>query len=190
VVIWLVVAVAVVAAGGMWLVVSAIWPAPPSLPVAVSRLHASARSRASFVPLDPADHGWSVSVGRWLVQRLKVSALADEQTASDLELLQRPLEVHAGTSALAAITGALAGPLLWAVAESTGMTLPFVLPLWAMIVGAVVGWFTPRLVLRGEAAQARSDFRHALGAHLDVLVLLLAAQDGPEGAMDRAAQTG
>ena len=46
------------------------------------------------------------------------------------------------------------------------------------------------MVLRGEAAQARSDFRHALGAYLDVLVLLLAAQEGPEGAMDQAAQAG
>jgi len=45
-------------------------------------------------------------------------------------------------------------------------------------------------VLRGEAAQARTDFRHALGAYLDVLVLLLAAQEGPESAMDIAAGAG
>ena len=128
-------------------------------------------------------------VAGWCVDS-KSSVLADEQTASDLELVQRPLEVHAGTSALAAVTGALAGPLLWAVASSTGTTLPFGLPLWVSVVGAVVGWFTPRVVLRGEAVQARTDFRHALGAYLDVLVLLLAAQEGPEGAMDQAAQAG
>ena len=45
-------------------------------------------------------------------------------------------------------------------------------------------------MLRAEAAQARTDFRHALGAYLDVLVLLLAAQEGPESAMDLAAQAG
>ena len=39
-------------------------------------------------------------VGRWLVRHAKATTLADEQTASDLELLGRPLEVYAGTRAL------------------------------------------------------------------------------------------
>ena len=71
-----------------------------------------------------------------------------------------------------------------------GTRLPFVVPVWVMLFGAVVGWFLPRLLLRAEAAEARTDFRHALGAYLDVLVLLLAAQEGPESAMDLAAQAG
>ena len=45
-------------------------------------------------------------------------------------------------------------------------------------------------MLRSEAAEARADFRHALGAYLDVLVMLLAAQEGPESAMEIAAQSG
>ena len=45
-------------------------------------------------------------------------------------------------------------------------------------------------MLRAEAAKARSDFRHALSAYLDVLVLLLAAGEGPEGAMETAARAG
>ena len=53
-----------------------------------------------------------------------------------------------------------------------------------------VGFLAPRLVLRAEAAKARSDFRHALSAYLDVLVLLLAAGEGPEGAMETAARAG
>lgn len=39
-------------------------------------------------------------------------------------------------------------------------------------------------MLRGDADRARSDFRHALAAYLDILVLLLAAQEGTEGAME------
>jgi tight adherence protein C len=46
------------------------------------------------------------------------------------------------------------------------------------------------VVLRAEAATARKDFRQALGAYLDVLVLLLAANEGPEGAMDTATRAG
>ena len=59
-----------------------------------------------------------------------------------------------------------------------------------MIVGALVGWMVPRAMLRSDAARARRDFRHALGAYLDVLVLLLAAHEGTESAMDLAARAG
>jgi Flp pilus assembly protein TadB len=68
--------------------------------------------------------------------------------------------------------------------------MPVIVPMWLMIVGGLVGWFLPRLLLRNEATEARASFRHALGAYLDVLVLLLAAQEGPESAMDIAAQAG
>ncbi len=132
----------------------------------------------------------SLSMGRWLVKRLKASTLVDEQTASDLELVGRPLEVYAGSVALTTIFGALLGPTLWGLAAIAGSRLPVVVPVWGMLFGAAVGWFLPRLLLRSEAAAARTDFRHALGAYLDVLVLLLAAHEGPESAMDLAAQAG
>jgi tight adherence protein C len=189
-VIWLIVAVACVFAGGLWLIASAIWPAPPPLSGALSQLHSAARTPAGFVPLDTDDRSLSAQLGRWVMGRVKASTLADERTASDLEVLQRPLELYAGSTVLAMLVGACAGPLLWAVAAALGTSLPFVFPVWFAVVGAAVGLVVPRLVLRGEAARARTDFRHALGAYLDVLVLLLAAQEGPESAMDLAARAG
>ena len=58
-----------------------------------------------------------------------------------------------------------------------------------MIVGALVGWMVP-VGDAGSDARAVGDFRHALGAYLDVLVLLLAAHEGTESAMDLAARAG
>jgi tight adherence protein C len=186
----LVVALACVFAGGLWIVASAVWPAPRRLGIALDDLNAASRGRPAFVSADGYSPSLSLSMGRWLVKRLKASTLADEQTASDLELVGRPLEVYAGSVALTTIFGALLGPILWGLAAFSGTRLPVVVPVWAMVFGAVVGWFLPRLLLRSEAAEARTDFRHALGAYLDVLVLLLAAQEGPESAMDLAAQAG
>lgn len=185
-----IVALAGVFAAGVWMVMAAIWPPPRPLSAALSHLHSIGRNRSEFVSAEGYDESFSLSLGRWLVRRLRASTLADEQTASDLELVGRPLEVYAGSMAMSVIFGALIGPALWAVAAAAGSSLPFVVPLWFLLLGAVGGWLLPRLVLRGEAAEARANFRHALGAYLDMLVLLLAAQEGPESAMDLAAQAG
>ena len=177
-------------AGGIWLVASAVWPAPRSLSSALSHLNSTARNRLGFVSVAGHDESPAVAVGRWLLRHAKATTLADEQTASDLDLLGRPLEVYAGTRALVAIGGALVGPVLWTLAAAVGTPLPIVMPLWMRIVGALGGWFLPRVVLHGEAEEARVNFRHALGAYLDILVLLLAAQEGPESAMEIASAAG
>ena len=186
----LVVALACMFAGGVWALASAVWPAPRPLGTALDELNAVGRGRPMFVPAEGRDPTLSLAIGRWLVKRTKTSTLTDEQTAADLELVGRPLEVYAGSVAVTSIFGALLGPALWMLAAVAGTRLPVIVPLWGLLFGAAVGWFLPRLVLRAEAAQARTDFRHALGAYLDVLVLLLAAQEGPESALDLAAQAG
>ena len=186
----LVVAVACVFAGGLWIVASAVWPAPRRLGVALEELNAVSARRPVFLSADGQQPTLSLSIGRWLVKRLKVGMLADEQTAADLALVGRPLEVYAGSVALTTVFGALLGPMLWGLAAMAGTRLPVVVPAWGIVFGASVGWFLPRLLLRSEAAAARTNFRHALGAYLDVLVLLLAAHEGPESAMDLAARAG
>lgn len=186
----LVVALACVFAGGVWLAASAVWPPPRRLSIALDELDADGRGRPAFVSADGYRPSLSLSIGRWLVNRLKAGSLVDEQTAADLELVGRPLEVYAGSVVVTTIFGATLGPALWALAALAGSRLPVAVPIWGVLFGAAVGWFLPRLVLRAEAAQARTDFRHALGAYLDVLVLLLAAQEGPESAMDLAAHAG
>jgi len=188
--IWLLLALALVFGGGLWLLISSVWPAPSSLGSAISRLHTVTVDRAEFVPLGGEDRSSAARLGRWIVGKVKATTLSDERTAADLAVLQRPLELYVGATALAVIAGALAGPTVWAVAEATGTKLPFAMPVWVMLAGAAAGWLLPRVMLRGDADRARSDFRHALGAYLDILVLLLAAQEGTEGAMETAAEAG
>jgi len=188
--IWLVLAVGATFGGGLWLLIASIWPAPRPLGQAIGQLHTHVPDRSEFIPLDGSDRSTAAQLGRWIGRRVKATSFSDERTASDLAVMQRPLELHVGATVLALIVGALVGPAVWAVAEATGTRLPFAMPVWVMAAGALVGWFLPRLVLRAEADKARSDFRHALGSYLDILVLLLAAQEGTEGAMEIAAEAG
>ena len=71
-----------------------------------------------------------------------------------------------------------------------GTRLPVLVPVWLSLLGLCSGRSPRGWCCGREAAKARTDFRHALGAYLDVLVLLLAAQEGPEGAMETAARAG
>jgi Flp pilus assembly protein TadB len=186
----LVVFAAVGFAAGTWLLVSTLWPAPTPLTAALERLHSPGSPRPLHVPTTVADRSPTVTVGRWLLRRVTTVGFGDEQTRSDLAVLHRPLEVHAGLTVTAAVAGAISGPLLWTVVAASGTRLPVLVPMWLSLAGIAVGAATPRLLLRAEAGKARGDFRHALGAYLDVLVLLLAAQEGPEGAMETAARAG
>jgi Flp pilus assembly protein TadB len=183
-------AVAVAFAGGLWVIASAVWPAPRRLSTALEELSATPQRGPVFVSAAGHQRSLSLSIGRRLVKRVRMSALADRRIASDLELLGRPVEVYAGSVALTTIFGAFLGPVLWGLGAIEDARLPVVLPVWASLFGAFVGWLLPGLLLRSEAAEARTDFRHALGAYLDVLVLLLAAHEGPESAMDLAARAG
>ena len=177
-------------AGGVWLIVSAIWPPRPSLAQALARLHEPGSPRAAFVPTTASTSSIVVRAGRLLLRRVKAATLADERTTSDLAVVARPLEVYAGTCVLGALAGFAIGPLAWAVLRVSGGQLSALVPIWIALTAAALGFIAPRLVLRAEAARARTDFRHALSAYLDVLVLLLAAGEGPEGAMETAARAG
>jgi tight adherence protein C len=177
-------------AGGVWLIVSAIWPPRPSLAQALGRLHTPGSPRPMFVPTTASTSSLVVRAGRMLGRRVRATTLADEQTTSDLAVVARPLEVYAGTCALCALCGLAAGPIAWGLVRLAGVEVSVLVPVWVAITCVALGFVAPRLVLRAQAAKARSDFRHALSAYLDVLVLLLAAGEGPEGAMETAARAG
>jgi Flp pilus assembly protein TadB len=55
---------------------------------------------------------------------------------------------------------------------------------------AAVGFLTPDLRVRGEARRRRNDFRHALSAYLDLVVVSLAGGAGPDAALTDAAAVG
>ena len=184
----LVVAVAAVFAAGLLLVADAVWPSPRPLGAAIARLHAPGRPHVEALRSDGRSR--RTRCGRWVLGRGRQRWLTDERSAADLAILQRPVELYAGTRVLAAVGGALAGPVVWVLAAAVGAPLSPLVPLWFLAVGLVIGWLAPRAALHAAAASARRDFRHALGAYLDVLVLLLAAQEGPESAMELAADAG
>ena len=183
------IAAAVGFAVGVWVLATTVFPAPPPLAAALQRLHDTRPPRQATPTTAPSD-SLLVRLGQRVLERSQLDAIAGRQTIADLEVVRRPLEVHAGATAACTIGGAMIGPAMWAVLTVVGAPVPAVISVGLMAVGALAGFVLPRALLQAQAATARADFRHALGAYLDVLVLLLAGGVGFEGAMRKAAQSG
>lgn len=126
------------------------------------------------------------------MQRLatSMSGRLGSKAESDLVVMERTrdsfaIEKLTTSLALGGIIIALA--LVLSVAGSpinTGLTLAMA------VCGLAVGFVTPDLALRSQAASRRIGFRHALSSYLDLVNVLLAGGAGIETSLEAAADAG
>lgn len=162
---------------GLIVIYLACRPAQPSLAEAVGRLH--------LPRVDASSAGWRDRLSRrWL------TIDAQSKTGRELTAAGVGAELHAGRTIAGAAIGLIAGPFLAALLAAAGVGMPFVVPIWLALSGSVIGAAVPQVTLRRAAARRRRAFRHALGAYLDLLAMLLAANEGTEGALHHAAEVG
>ena len=110
--------------------------------------------------------------------------------SSDLAVVGRTPEEHAARSVLAGIWLAA---LVVVVGLGLGGGGVGVAGSWiagGALVAGLVGPFIATLALKAEAAERRNDLLVDLGAYADLVVLLLAAGSGIEGALTTAADAG
>ena len=162
---------------GLIVLYGAVRPAPSSLADAVARLHTSRVDANSAGRRDRLTRRW-----------LTIDALS--RTGRDLTAAGISAELHAGRTVAGAGIGLAAGPMLAAVMAAAGVDVSIVVPVWLALVGALMGAAVPQVALRRTARRRRQAFRHALGAYLDLLAMLLAANEGTEGALHEAAEVG
>jgi tight adherence protein C len=159
-------------------------PPPPSLRLALLRLHRAA-------PTAPHE---TISRPSWTVVRLArligAQRLIGSSLRADLAITEHDEAWLFSTTALVISGGVALGPALFVVAEIAGIHLPWGLPLAiTAVVGPSVG-LAQVLALHSEAARRREAFSFALSAYLDLVVVSMAAGRGVEGALSVAAETG
>jgi tight adherence protein C len=179
---------------GLFLLIRALFPARPGL-------------AARLVALDAARDGGDAPRMRLVAPDEKVSALRQrlgERLAAlyaargweirsiraDLALLGRSFEGHLATKALLAVSGLLIFPLLLAWVLLMGWGFSLHVPLWTAVLAALVFFFLPDLQVRRDAAVRRRDFRHAVGAFLDLVSMNLAGGRGVPEALMMAVSVG
>ncbi len=109
----------------------------------------------------------------------------------DLHVLGRTPEHHLAEKLAVALFGLLLAPAVAAgLYASSGVLLPIAVPLWGSLLMAIGGFFVPDLTIRSRVAERRRDFRHALSAFLDLVVIAIAGGTGVEGALRKASAVG
>jgi tight adherence protein C len=109
---------------------------------------------------------------------------------ANLSLVGKSFESYLATKLLLAVFGLLFGPLILALLSLAGVRAPVVLPVWAGLFFALLFFFLPDLELRQTVEKRRRDFRHAIGAFLDLVALNLAGGRGVPEALLAASQIG
>jgi tight adherence protein C len=176
---------------GLFLVLRGLWPARPTLAMSLARLHSGRLPLAPSVRLAPAEpSSWRAALGRAATATLRDAGIELGSLRQDLRVMDRSLEAHVAEKVLFATGGAALAAVVTAALRLAGIQLPFLIPLWAVISIAVLGWFAPDLVLRSEAEKRRRSFRHAVGAFLDLVAISLAGGTGIEGALHGAVALG
>lgn len=172
---------------GLWLILIGLLPPRPSLADAL----ATALAAPPPAPLVTGDDGgWVARTGRPAVGFLAGLGLPRARVRRDLAVLGRSPEQHLAEQAVFAVCGLVTPAAMALILGWAGLHVPVLVPFWCGLALAVVAFFTPDLGVRADANARRAEFRHALSAFLDLVVIALAGGAGVEAALDDAADIG
>ncbi|HWG61954.1 MAG TPA: type II secretion system F family protein [Streptosporangiaceae bacterium] len=109
---------------------------------------------------------------------------------ANLSLIGKSLESFLVTKVLLGLLGFLLGPILLVLLSVAGIHLPFVFPLWLGLALAAIFFLLPDLEVKQKSDARRRDFRHAIGAFLDLVSMNLAGGRGVPEALMAASEIG
>ncbi|MGV9304787.1 type II secretion system F family protein [Nonomuraea sp. NPDC003727] len=173
---------------GVFLLTRAIFPARPGLVARLMALDAARQDAdAPRLPLILPEEEVSAfrrGLGVRLARFYATRGWEVRSIKADLALVGRSFEGFLATKALLAASGLLAFPVLvgWLTLMEWGVSLT--VPFWAALAVSLVFFLLPDLQIRRDAAAKRRDFRHVVGAFLDLVAMNLAGGRGvPEALM-------
>jgi Flp pilus assembly protein TadB len=167
---------------GLWLIIRAI-SARQSLTEVGSTL--AAPGRPALTPIVSSRSVFEQRLVRQMIDMLRAAGMDPGVRAADLRIARRSVDQHVVKKlTMALVLGGFVAVMLMLLNAAAGYIVLLTLG------GAVIGFLIPELTLTSEAKAARKTFRHAYGAYLDLVNVMLAAGAGPESALYTAAESG
>ncbi|MEW9527022.1 type II secretion system protein [Microbispora sp. NPDC049125] len=179
---------------GLFLLLRALFPPRPGLLARLAALdlarHGTRTRRAPLIAeeeqVSPFRRGLGERVARFYASR----GWEARSIRADLALLGKSFEGFLATKVLLAVCGLLAFPILvgWLAVMGWGVSVQ--VPFWSALVACLVFFLLPDVQIRRDAAVRRRDFRHAVGAFLDLVSMNLAGGRGVPEALMMAVSVG
>ena len=163
---------------GIFLVVRELIPAPDRLDAALARMDSA-----------PAP-GRRTSVSLRLARHISAELPWLPGPAADLALLGQDRDAWIASKITCGLLGLALPPVLVELLALGGVGVSWQLPAIASLGCGAALFFAPDLVTRVNAAERRTDFRHALTSYLDLVALERGAGAGPTEALEAAADIG
>jgi hypothetical protein len=163
---------------GVFAAVAQLIPSGPQLDAALARIDAAGLGELQLSP------------SRALIRQIAAAMPWLPVPAADLALLGQDRERWFANKIICGLTGLGAIPVLTVLATMAGYRDGWAIPAVVSVLLAVALFFAPDLVTRVNAAERRTDFRHALTSYLDLVALERGAGAGPTEALEAGAQIG
>jgi Flp pilus assembly protein TadB len=179
---------------GLLMLLLALRPARVGIAAGIARLDADRQpARLSVSDAILSTEGmsrWRLRLGSQLAAGLAARGMRVQSLRADLAVLGRSLEGFLASTVLAAVLGLLLGPVVVGLAMVLGVDLGLTVPLGLALLFALLCALLPLAAVQREAAKRRQDFRHAVGAFLDLVSMNLAGGRGVPEALSAAASVG
>ncbi|MEV5414478.1 type II secretion system F family protein [Thermopolyspora sp. NPDC052614] len=179
---------------GVFLLIRALFPARAGLAARLSAMDAVRQgngvSRVSLITNDEKESALRKAVGEAAARFYAARGWELRSIRADLALLGRSFEGFLATKCLLGASGLLAAPILAAWIPLMGWDFQLAVPLWSALLIAALFFMLPDVQIKRDAAARRRDFRHAVGAFLDLVAMNLAGGRGVPEALMMASSLG
>jgi tight adherence protein C len=178
---------------GLYLLVRSLIPSRPGIGTRLAMIDAARAEyvrRASDVRLEGSASRLRGRIGRRFAAIYAARGWHQGSLRADVNLLGRSWEAFLATKVLYAVGVIVLAPFVVVILVALGFGLLGAVPLWLALALGAVAFFLPDVSVRQEAAVRRRDFRHVVGAYLDLVSMGLAGGRGVPEALLAASEIG
>lgn len=173
---------------GLFLLGIAVAPHCPPLARQLAAFDDAWREDGGEPPGGPG--GLPERLGRWLAARCAERGWQFGPVRADLALAGSAFETYLARKVLLGLGGLALGPALVLAGGLAGFPVPAGVPVWLGAALGAVFFLLPDAEVKKRAAARRRDFRHAVGAFLDLVAMNLGGGRGVPEALLAASAVG
>jgi tight adherence protein C len=177
---------------GIFLLIFALIPRRTGLARRIAAFDAGGipAARAIAYPGDGKESAVSKRLGTALARFCAEQGWEFRSLRANLALVGKSFENYLATKVMLGFLGLIFPPVVLLGIGFAGVHLSVIVPVWVGLIFAVLFFLLPDLELRQQVDKRRRDFRHAIGAFLDLVAMNLSGGRGVPEALMAASEIG